>query len=141
MSGMNGANEVIAATNEDSLAPGVSRLSFTSVLTRVLENFAERHRKENIQWTAVTLASHLRSYYYPQELQKAPQYMPGPDYPFESCLLIPLRHSGFHFLGGTLSQVHSVPDPTTVLVAISLGTHLAVMSSHGCKVKERHPAI
>jgi hypothetical protein len=65
MSGMRGVNEVIAATNEDSLAPGVSRLSFTSVLTRVLEDFVERHRRENIQWTAVALASHLRSYYYP----------------------------------------------------------------------------
>ena len=65
-----GANEVIAATNEVIEATGVSRLSFTRVLVRVLKNFAEKHRTENLQLTAAWLLTHMRSHYYPQELKR-----------------------------------------------------------------------
>ena len=44
-----GANEVSAATNEVIDAPGVSGLSFTPVLVRVLKGFADEHRTENLQ--------------------------------------------------------------------------------------------
>ncbi len=77
-----GACEIIAASSHESLAPGVSRLSFTRVLTRVLKNFAERHRTFNESLSAARLCSHLINYYYPQELQQMPYYGRPPDYEF-----------------------------------------------------------
>ena len=55
-----GANEVIAATNEVIQAPGVSRLSFTRVLVRVLKNFAENHRGEFAALCGLALYSYAK---------------------------------------------------------------------------------
>ena len=115
-----GANEVIAATNEVIEAPGVSRLSFTRVLVRVLKNFAEKHRTENLQLSAVWLCTHMRNYYYDQELKKPPYYVSLVNYRFESCRIVPQPHSPNHFLG-TLSPLMP-PDlgPFCVTAAIYL---------------------
>ena len=116
----NGANEVIAATNEVIQAPGVSRLSFTRVLVRVLKNFAEKHRTENLQLSAVWLCTHMRNYYYDQELKKPPYYVSLVNYRFESCRIVPRPLSQNRFLG-ELSPLMS-PDlgPFRVIVAIYL---------------------
>ena len=115
-----GANEVIAATNEVIEAPGVSRLSFTRVLVRVLKNFAEKHRTENLQLSAVWLCTHVRNYYYDQELKKPPYYVSLVNYRFQSCRVVPRPYSGNRFLG-ELSPLMS-PDlgPFRVIVAIHL---------------------
>ena len=115
-----GANEVIAATNENSLAPGVSRFSFTEVLVRVLGNFAERHRTKDEHLSAVWLAAHMRIHYTRQELQKIPYYVSLVDYKFESCLLVPRRHTEHAFLGDITSYIAPAIEPHRVLVAIHL---------------------
>ena len=115
-----GANEVIAATNEVIQAPGVSRLSFTRVLVRVLKNLAERHRTENFQLSAVLLCAHMRSYYYPQELKEPPYYIPLVNYSFQSCRIVPRQHSENRFLGELTPLMPPNLGPFRVLVTIYL---------------------
>ena len=115
-----GANEVIAATNEVIEAPGVSRLSFTRVLVRVLKNFAEKHRTENMQLSAVWLCTHMRNYYYDQELKKPPYYVSLVNYRFESCRIVPRPHSQNRFLGELLPLMPPDLGPFRVMVAIYL---------------------
>ena len=116
----NGANEVIAATNEVIEAPGVSRLSFTRVLVRVLKNFAEKHRTENLQLSAVWLCTHMRNYYYDQELKKPPYYVSLVNYRFESCRVVPRPDSRNHFLGRRSPLMPPDLGPFRVTVAIYL---------------------
>ena len=115
-----GANEVIAATNEVIEAPGVSRLSFTRVLVRVLKNFAEKHRTENLQLSAVWLCTHMRNYYYDQELKKPPYYVSLVNYRFESCRIVPRPDSQNHFLGELSPLMPPNLGPFRVMVAIYL---------------------
>ena len=115
-----GANEVIAATNEVIEAPGVSRLSFTRVLVRVLKNFAEKHRTENLQLSAVWLCTHMRNYYYDQELKKPPYYVSLVNYRFESCRIIPQPYSRNRFLGRYAPLMPPDLGPFRVTVAIYL---------------------
>ena len=116
----NGANEVIAATNEVIETPGVSRLSFTRVLVRVLKNFAEKHRTENLQLSAVWLCTHMRNYYYDQELKKPPYYVSLVNYKFESCRIVPRPYSRNRFLGRLSPLMPPDTGPFQVLVAIHL---------------------
>ena len=115
-----GANEVIAATNEVIEAPGISRLSFTRVLVRVLKNFAEKHRTENLQLSAVWLCTHMRNYYYDQELKKPPYYVSLVNYRFESCRIVPRPHSDNRFLGELSPLMPPDLGPFRVMVAIYL---------------------
>ena len=115
-----GANEVIAATNEVIEAPGVSRLSFTRVLVRVLKNFAEKHRTENLQLSAVWLCTHMRNYYYDQELKKPPYYVSLVNYRFDSCRIVPRPNSRNPFLGGLSPLMPPDLGPFRVTVAIHL---------------------
>ena len=115
-----GACEIIAASSHESLAPGVSRLSFTRVLTRVLKNFAEKHRTYNDHLSAARLCSHLINYYYPQELQQMPYYGRPPDYEFNSCHIIPNGCSPNRFIGNVLPTCIVSRDPVTVLAAIHM---------------------
>ena len=115
-----GANEVIAATNEVVDAPGVSRLSFTRVLVRVLKNFAEKHRTENLQLSAVWLCTHMRNYYYDQELKKPPYYVSLVNYRFESCRIVPRPYSRNRFLGELSPLMPPDLGPFRVTVAIYL---------------------
>ena len=115
-----GANEVIAATNEVIEAPGVSRLSFTRVLVRVLKNFAEKHRTKNLQLSAVWLCTHMRNYYYDQELKKPPYYVSLVNYRFESCRIVPRPYSRNHFLGELSPLMPPDLGPFRVTVAIHL---------------------
>ena len=115
-----GANEVIAATNEVIQAPGVSRLSFTRVLVRVLKNLAERHRTENFQLSAVLLFTHMRNYYYPQELKELPYYIPLVNYGFQSCRIVPRPYSQKHFLGELSPLMPPDLGPFRVIVAVKL---------------------
>ena len=115
-----GANEVIAATNEVIEAPGVSRLSFTRVLVRVLKNFAEKHRTENLQLSAVWLCTHMRNYYYDQELKKPPYYVSLVNYRSESCTIVPLPQSQNRFLGQLSPLMPPDLGPFRVMVAIYL---------------------
>ena len=115
-----GANEVIAATNEVIEAPGVSRLSFTRVLVRVLKNFAEKHRTENLQLSAVWLCTHMRNYYYDQELRKPPYYVSLVNYRFESCRIVPRPYSRNRFLGRYSPLMPPDLGPFRVTVAIHL---------------------
>ena len=115
-----GANEVIAATNEVDEAPGVSRLSFTRVLVRVLKNFAEKHRTQNLQLSAVWLCTHMRNYYYDQELKKPPYYVSLVNYRFDSCRIVPQPHSRNNFLGGLSPLMPPNLGPFRVTVAIHL---------------------
>ena len=115
-----GANEVIAATNEVIEAPGVSRLSFTRVLVRVLKNFAEKHRTGNLQLSAVWLCTHMRNYYYDQELKKPPYYVSLVNYRFESCRIVPRPDSRNHFLGGLSPSMPPDLGSFRVTVAIHL---------------------
>jgi Heterokaryon incompatibility protein (HET) len=115
-----GANEVIAATNEVNEAPGVSRLSFTRVLVRVLKNFAEKHRAENLQLSAVWLCTHMRNYYYDQELKKPPYYVSLVNYRFESCRIVPRPDSRNRFLGTISPLIPPDQGPFRVTVAIHL---------------------
>jgi hypothetical protein len=120
MGSMKGANEVIAATNESVLAAGVGRFSFTKALTVVLKDFAERHKRKNECFTAVMLATYMRANCYPNPLKKAPYYIPIPEYPFDSCLIVPLKNSNFRFLGDPKTKIEKVNFPITVLVSINL---------------------
>ena len=113
-------NEVIAATNEVIEAPGVSRLSFTRVLVRVLKNFAEKHRTENMQLSAVWLCTHMRNYYYDQELRKPPYYVSLVDYSFGSCTIVPLSQSQNRFLGQLSPLMPPDLGPFRVMDAIYL---------------------
>ena len=115
-----GANEVIAATNEVIEAPGVSRFSFTRVLVRVLKNFAEKHRTENLQLSAVWLCTHMRNYYYDQELKKPPYYVSLVNYRFESCRIVPQPYSRNRFLGELSPLMPPDLGPFRVTVAIYL---------------------
>ena len=115
-----GANEVIAATNEVIQAPGVSRLSFTRVLVRVLKNLAERHRTENFQLSAVLLFTHMRNYYYPQELKELPYYIPLVNYGFQSCRIVPRPYSQKDFLGELSPLMPPDLGPFRVIVAVKL---------------------
>ena len=115
-----GANEVIAATNEVIQAPGVSRLSFTRVLVRVLKNFAEKHRTENLQLSAVWLCTHMRNYYYDQELKKPPYYVSLVNYRFESCRIVPRPYSQNRFLGEVSPLLSPDLGPFRAIVAIHL---------------------
>ena len=115
-----GANEVIAATNEVIEAPGVSRLSFTRVLVRVLKNFAEKHRTENLQLSAVWLCTHMRNYYYDQELGKPPYYVSLVNYRFEGCRIVPRPDSRNRFLGRLSPLMPPDVGPFRVEVAIFL---------------------
>ncbi len=115
-----GANEVIATTNEVIEAPGVSRLSFTRVLVRVLKNFAEKHRTENLQLSAVWLCTHMRNYYYDQELKKPPYYVSLVNYRFESCRIVPQPDSQNRFLGSLSPLMPPDLGPFQVTVAIHL---------------------
>lgn len=115
-----GANEVIAATNEVIEAPGVSRLSFTRVLVRVLKNFAEKHRTENLQLSAVWLCTHMRNYYYDQELKKPPYYVSLVNYRFESCMIVPRPRSRNTFLGELSPLMPPDLGPFRVMIAIYL---------------------
>jgi hypothetical protein len=120
MGSMKGANEVIAATNESVLAAGVGRFSFTKALTVVLKDFAERHKEKNGCFTAVMLATYMRANCYPNPLKKAPYYIPIPEYPFDSCLIVPLNNSSFRFLGDPKTKIEKTNFPITVLVSINL---------------------
>ena len=115
-----GANEVIAATNEVIEAPGVSRLSFTRVLVRVLKNFAEKHRTKNLQLSAVWLCTHMRNYYYDQELKKPPYYVSLVNYRFESCRLVPRPDSRNSFHGRLSAPLPPDVGPFRVIVAVHL---------------------
>lgn len=115
-----GANEVIAATNEVIEAPGVSRLSFTRVLARVLKNFAEKHRTQNLQLSAVWLCTHMRNYYYDQELTRPPYYVSLVNYRFDSCRIVPRLSSRNHFLGCLSPLMPPDLGPFRVTVAIHL---------------------
>ena len=115
-----GANEVIAATNEVIEAPGVSRLSFTRVLVRVLKNFVEKHRTENLQLSAVWLCTHMRNYYYDQELKKPQYYVSLVNYRFESCRVVPRPHSQNRFLGELTPLMPPDLGPFRVIIAIYL---------------------
>ena len=115
-----GANEVIAATDEVSEAPGVSRLSFTRVLVRVLKNFAEKHRTENWQLSAAWLCTHMRTHYYDQELSKIPHYVSLVDYRYESCRIVPRLDSRNRFFGSHSPLMPPELGPFRVNVAIYL---------------------
>jgi hypothetical protein len=115
-----GSKEVISACNDSSLAPGVGRLSFTRVLTRVLENFAEKHRVCNESLTAATLAAHLVNHYYGPELKRQPQYASLVEYQSDSCFILPTAGSPNRFLGSMSYLPREDLGPLTVLVSIDL---------------------
>ena len=115
-----GANEVIVATNEVIDAPGVSRLSFTRVLIRVLKNIAERHQTENLQLTAAWLCTEMQSRYYPHELKRIPYYFSLVNYNYESCRIVPRPNSRNRFLGTLSPLVPPDLGPFRVTVAIYL---------------------
>jgi|SRR2546423_3880344 len=115
-----GSKEVISACNDSSLAPGVSRLSFTRVLTRVLKNFAERHRLYNDSLTAATLTAHLVNHYFGPELKKRPHYDSLVEYQSDSCSIFPAAGSENRFLGDTLCLPPKDLGPITVMVAVDL---------------------
>jgi hypothetical protein len=115
-----GSKEVISACNDSSLAPGVGRLSFTRVLTRVLENFAEKHRAYNESLTAVTLCAHLVNHYYGPELKRQPQYASLVEYQSNSCFILPTAGSPNRFLGNMSYLPREDLGPLDVLVSINL---------------------
>jgi hypothetical protein len=115
-----GSKEVISACNDSSLAPGVGRLSFTRVLTRVLENFAEKHRVYNENLTAATLTAYLVNHYYGPELKRQPQYASLVEYQSDSCFIIPTAGSPNRFLGSMSYLPQEDLGPLTVLVSIDL---------------------
>jgi hypothetical protein len=115
-----GSKEVISACNDSSLAPGVGRPSFTRVLTRVLEIFAEKHRVYNENLTAATLTAYLVNHYYGPELKRQPQYASLVEYQSDSCFILPTAGSPNRFLGSMSYLPQKDLGPLTVLVSIDL---------------------
>jgi ankyrin repeat protein len=85
---LRGTNEIIAACSPESRTTGVERRSFTSVLTRQLEEFAHAFRKCGKKFTAVGLHSAL--FRFSRELQYGPFYVRLTNSEYSSIDLTPL---------------------------------------------------
>jgi hypothetical protein len=90
------------------------------VLTRVLENFAEKHRAYNESLTAATLTAYLVNHYYGPELKRQPQYASLVEYQSDSCFILPTAGSPNRFLGSMSYLPQEDLGPLTVLVSIDL---------------------
>lgn len=84
----NGTNEIITACSSESVTTGVSRDSFTQVVTRELETLAHGFHTKGVRFTAVTLHSAIVR--YSRDLKFTPFYARLTDHECQSIELSPL---------------------------------------------------
>ncbi len=114
----NGINEVIAACSSDTETTGVERRSFTSVLTRHLDELAHRFLKTGKRITVVALHSDL--FCFSRELQFSAFYVRLTNEEFSSIDLTPLPPE---------TVVEQVP-PGSVSLATPQSTPSVIVAFH-----------